>query len=70
MRSADECLAQAKELSQLAPLCHRPLVAALLLGMAEEWVDLAWRAEWHDSGKYADALEAHLMRLALAAGTG
>ena len=63
MRSADECLAQAKELSRLAALSQLPLVTARLLEIAEAWVDLAWRAEWHDSGKYAEALKAHLTRL-------
>jgi hypothetical protein len=63
MRSADECLAQAKVLSRLAELSDRPFVTIGLLEIAEAWVDLAGRAEWHDSGKYAEAIKAHLMRL-------
>jgi hypothetical protein len=62
MRSADECLAKANELSRLAELSRLPEVSALFLVMADAWVDLAVRAEWHDSGRYAEALLAHRIR--------
>jgi hypothetical protein len=59
MRSADECLAKARELSQLAELSNSPGFTALILMMGEAWIDLSARAERHDSGKYAEALRAH-----------
>jgi hypothetical protein len=62
MRSADECLAKANELSRLAEHSHLPEVTAQFLLLADAWIDLAARAEWHDSGKYADAIRAYRAR--------
>jgi len=59
MRSADECLAKANELSRLAELSRVAEVTARFLAMADAWLDLAVRAEWHDSGRYAEAIRAH-----------
>ena len=63
MRSADECMAKARELSRLAELSRLPEVTALFLVLADAWIELAARAERHDSGRYADEVRAHLNRL-------
>jgi len=56
-------MAKASELSRLAELSHLPEVTALFLALADAWIDLAARAERHDTGRYAEEVIAHLARL-------
>jgi hypothetical protein len=57
MRSADDCLACAKELSRLAELATIPEIAADLLRLAEQRLDVSRMAEWQDTGKFAETIE-------------
>jgi hypothetical protein len=59
MRTADECLVKAAELSQLADLIRDPEVRATSLVVAETWLDVSMMAECQD------ALEAKLHRIRL-----
>lgn len=59
MVTADECLAQAKELSRIAER-QEPSRKAQTLLVAERWLDLAQLVEHDDIG----ALEARLRRIA------
>jgi|GEM_PF-4585318 len=59
MRTAAECLAKAKEISQLADLIQDPEIKATSLVVAEAWLDASMMAECQD------ALEAGLHRIGL-----